>query len=129
MLYFSDNLLFWFIMLPLLLLSSSIYICEMSFVLVLDVIALCKYISFLTSMFNSIGNYSISPSIAGFGVKIGSFHIVLIVVNCISVSSLISSLFMYQVSHPYKSAGSIVVWYSFINVLVFICESISFLVV
>ena len=37
---------------------------------------------------------------------------------------------MYQVSHLYKSAVfSIDVWYSLINALVFICESISFLVV
>ena len=80
-------------------------------------------------MFNSIGNSPISPSRADFGVEVGSFNIVLIMVNCMSVSSLISSLLMYQVSHPYKSPGSIVVWYSFINVLVFVCESISFLVV
>ena len=98
----------------------------MSFILVLDVIASCKYISFLSSMLNSIRNSPISPSSAGFGVDIGSFIIALIIVNCKSVSSLISSLFMYEVSHPCKSAGSIVVSYSFINVLVFICESISF---
>ena len=47
----------------------------MSFILVLDVIALCKYISFLSSMFNSIGNSPISPSSAGFGVEIGKFNI------------------------------------------------------
>ena len=92
-------------------------------------LTLCKYISFLSSMFNSIGNSPISPSWADFGVEVGSFNIVLIMVNCMSVSSLISSLLMYQVSHAYKSPGSIVVWYSFINVLVFICEGISFLVV
>ena len=113
----------------LLLLYSSICTCEMSFILVLDVIALCKYISFLSLMFNSIGNSPTSPSSAGFGVEIESFNIVLIMVNYMSVSSLISSLLMYHVSHPYQSAGNIAVCYSFINVLVFICESISFLVV
>ena len=61
-------------------------------------------------MFNSIGNSPISPSVAGFGVEIGIFNIGLIMVNCMSVSSLISSLLMYQVSHPYKSVGIIVVW-------------------
>ena len=81
----------------------------MTFILVLDVNALCNYISFLSSMLNSIGNSPISPSSAGFGAEIGSFNIVLIMVNCMSVSSLISSLLMYQVSHPYKSAGNIVV--------------------
>ena len=80
-------------------------------------------------MFNSIGNSPISPSSTGFGVEIGSFNVVLIMVNCMSVSSLISSLFLYQVSHRYESAGNIVVCYSFINVIVFICESILFLVV
>ena len=79
----------------------------MSFILVLDVIALCKYISFFSLMFNSIGNSPISPTCAGFGVEIGSFNIVLIIVNCTSVSFLISSPLMYQVSHLYESAGSI----------------------
>ena len=46
-------------------------------------------------MFNSIGNSPISPSVAGFGVEIGIFNIGLIMVNCMSVSSLISSLLMY----------------------------------
>ena len=69
----------------------------MSFILVLDVIALYKYISFLSVMFNSIGNSPISPSSAGFGFEIGSFDIVLIIVNYMSVISLISSLLMYQV--------------------------------
>ena len=41
-----------------------------------------------------------------------------------SVSSLMSSLLMYQVSDPYESAANIVVWYSFIDIFVFICESI-----
>ena len=81
----------------------------MPFILVLDVITLWKYTSFLSSLFNSIGNFRISPSSAGLGVEIGSFNIVPIMVNCMSFSSLISSLLMYQVSHPYKSAGSIVV--------------------
>ena len=81
----------------------------MSFILVLDVIALCKYISFLSSMFNSIENSPTSPSSAGFGVEIGSFNIVQIMVNCMSVNSLISSLLMYQVSHPYQSTGNITV--------------------
>ena len=116
-------------MLSLLLLYFSTCICEMSFILVLGVIVLCKYISFLFSIFNSIGNSVISLSSASFRVEIGSLNIVLIMVNCMSVSSLISSLLMYQVSDQYKSAGSIVAWYSFINVFDFICESISFLVV
>ena len=63
----------------------------MPFILDLDVIALCKYINFLSLMFNSIETSPISPSSAGFGVEIGSFNIVLIMVNCIYVSSLISS--------------------------------------
>ena len=81
----------------------------MSFILVLDVNALCKYISFLSSMFNSVGNSPISPSSAGFGVEIGSFNIVLIMVSCMFVSSLISSLLIYQISHPYKSTANVVV--------------------
>ena len=101
----------------------------MLFILVLDVNALCKSISLLYLMFNSIGNSPISSSRVGFGVEIVNFSIVLIMVNCMSVSSVISSLLIYQVSYPYKSASNIVVWYSFINVLVFICESILFLVV
>ena len=80
-------------------------------------------------MFNSIGNSPISPSSAGFGVEIGNFNIVLIMVNYMPGSSLISSLLIYQVSNRHKSAGNIVVWYRFINVLVFICESIACLVV
>ena len=66
----------------------------MSFILVLDVVALCKYITFLSSMFNSVGNFPISPSSADFGVEIGSFNIGIIMVHCMSVSSLISSLLM-----------------------------------
>ena len=81
----------------------------MSFILVLDVNALCKYISFLSSMFNSVGNSPISPSSAGFGVEIRSFNIVLIMVSCMFVSSLISSLLRYQISHPYKSTANVVV--------------------
>ena len=81
----------------------------MLFILVFDMISLCKCISFLSSMFNSIGNSPISPSSAGFGVEIGRFNIVLIMVNYMSVSSLISSLLMFQVSHSYKSTGNIVV--------------------
>ena len=127
--YFSNNSIFWFVMLSLLLLYSSIRICEMSFILALDVIASWMYISSLSSMFNSLRNSRISPISASFGVEIESFNIVLIMVNCISVSSLISSLLMYQVSHPYQSTGSIVVWYTFISIRVFICESTSFLVV
>ena len=65
----------------------------MSFIL--DVIALCEYIRFLSSMFNSIGNSPICSSSAGIGVEIGRFNIVQIIVNCMSVSSLISSLLMY----------------------------------
>ena len=107
-LYFSNNVMFWFIMLSLLLLYSLICICEMSFILVLDMIVLCKYINFLSSMFHSLRNSPISPSSNGLGVKVGSFNIVLIMINCMSVSSLISSLLMYQVSHPYKSARNFV---------------------
>ena len=81
----------------------------MSFILVLDVNALCKSISLLYLMFNSIGNSTISSSRAGFGVEIVNFSIVLIMVNCMSVSSVISSLLIYQVSYPYKSASNIVV--------------------
>ena len=113
--YFSYNLMFWFITLSLLLLYYLFCICEISYILVLDVISLCKYIGFLSSMFNSIGNSPISPSSAVFGVEIGSFNIVLIIVSCMSVSSSIPSLLMYEVSHLYQNAGSIVVWYSFIN--------------
>ena len=68
-------------------------------------------------MFNSLGKSRISPSSASFGVEIESFNIVLIMVNCICVRFLISSLLMYQVSHPYQSTGSIVVWYTFISIL------------
>ena len=98
----------------------------MSFILILDVIALRKYISYLSLMFNSVGNSPIFPSSAGFIVEIGSFNIVLIIVNCVSVSSLISSLLMYPVLHPYKNAGSIVVSYSFINVLVLFVKVLHF---
>ena len=127
--YFSNNFILWFVMFSLWLLYSSIRICEMSFILALDVIASWRYISSLSSMFNSLGNSRISPSSASFGVEIESFNIVLIIVNCICVSSLISSLLMYQVSRLYQSTSSIVVWYTFISILVFICESTSFLVV
>ena len=81
----------------------------MLFILVLDVNALCKSISLLYLMFNSIGNSPISSSRVGFGVEIVNFSIVLIMVNCMSVSSVISSLLIYQVSYPYKSASNIVV--------------------
>ena len=116
-------------MFSLWLLYCSICIYKMSFILAFDVNALCKYIGFLSSMINSIGSSQISPSSAGFGIEIGSFNVVLIMVICMSVKSLISSRLMYQVSHPYKSASSIVACYSFINVPGDFCESISFLVV
>ena len=128
MLYFSNNAIFWFIILSLLLLNSSICICEMSFILVLDMIPVCKYISFFSSMFNSIGSSPISPSSAGFGVETGRFNIVLIMVNYMSVSSLIS-YWRTKFHIHIKALVIMLFWYSFINVLEFICESISFLVV
>ena len=53
----------------------------MSFILAFDVHVLCKYIGFLSSISNSIGSSQISPSSAGFGIEIGSFNVVLIMVN------------------------------------------------
>ena len=61
-------------MLSLLSLYCLTCICGMSLVLDIEVIALCKYKSFLSWMFNSILNSLICPSSGGFSLEIGGLN-------------------------------------------------------